>query len=115
MFVYFVYDDSVPSIDMFKQDWTQAFDIAYTNKRVKQIHFKNNKEQLFTWIEKGCFSERDREFERIVNDFSSFDITEIIYDDSVLVRERVPAQYRSDTYKNGRLLSSYTSDWDGGT
>ncbi len=115
MFVHFIYNDSIPTIDMLKQDWEYAFDIACTNKKVKQIQFRDKRENLFFWIEKGWFSDKDIEYDKMINNFTSYDLTDTIYGDSILLYDRIPAKYHSDTYKNGELVSSYVSDWSGGT
>ena len=52
--------------------------------------------------------------DKIVKDFSKFDKVEVTYGDSVRTSTIIPAQYHSDTYKNGRLESEYSSDWTQG-
>ena len=56
-------------------------------------------------------------FEEIVSQFSSFDEIDTIFSDNVAewkMQLRTPSQYHSDTYKNGKLVSAYSSDWNQG-
>lgn len=114
MFVYFVYEDSLPTIDIFKQDWESAITIASTNNKVKQIQFKNGQNELIVWLNRNQLLSWEKEYEKIIGTFPSDDITEPIYGDSVLSSYTVPAQYHIDEYINGQLKNTYVSDWNGG-
>ena len=114
MSVYFVYQDSMPTIQMFHEDWVYAVVVARSNKKVKQIQFKDSKNNLFAWLDKARFPEQEKEYQKVVESFDKSAITEKVYGDSVLVRNIVPAEYRSTTYRNGRKVSTYSSDWRGG-
>ncbi len=114
MFVYFVYIDSLPTLDVFKQDWESAINIAKANNKVKQIQFKNCQNEIFIWFNSSQYEKWEREYEKVIKDFPSKDIIEPIYGDSVLITHSVPAEYHSETYKNGKLTDTFVSDWSGG-
>ena len=114
MFVHFIYDDYQPTIKMFHSDWETAINIAIKNTKVKQIQFKDTNKATIAWIEKPQFYNWETVFHKIVNDFSSFDKTETVYGDSILRHRKYPAKYHKDTYKNGKLISQFVSDWNGG-
>jgi hypothetical protein len=117
MFVNFVVEDEKPTIDLFKSDWNNAINIASSNKSVKQIQFKNADGGLLTWIDKNNFINSSKIFEEIVSQFSSFDEIETTYSDNVSewkMKLKTPPQYHSDTYKNGKLVDTYSSDWKQG-
>ena len=112
MSVYFVYSDSLPTIGMFWEDCESAINTALVNKKVSQVQFKNIENNVIFWVQSDRFKYWRAEFEKVVKEFSKFDVVEAV-GDSILVTSRTPAKYHSDTYKNGVLLSTYTSDWDG--
>lgn len=114
MSVYFLYQDSMPNIQMFHEDWVHAVVLAKSNKKVKQIQFKDSKNNLFAWLDKAQFSEQEKEYQKLVESFDESAITEKVYGDSVLVSNVVPAEYRSTTYRNGKKVSTYSSNWRGG-
>ena len=117
MFVYFVVVDDNPTVDLFNRDWNNAINIASSNKSVKQIQFKIADGGSLVWIDKNNFSNSNKLFEDIVSQFSSFDEIETIYSDNVSewkMKLTTPPQYHSDTYKNGKLVETYSSDWNQG-
>ncbi len=113
MFVYFYYSDSIPTINLFFQDWKTSIDIANSNPNVKQLQFMDKRENLFAWLERSQFSTWEALFNKTIDGFSSLDKYDVTYD-SVYTSVRIPAEYHIDTYYNGKLESTYVSDWDGG-
>lgn len=114
LIVHFVSEEKMPTIEMFQEDCETAVDIASSNPKIIQIQFKNNQNELIAWIEKDKLSNWHKDFEDLIKGFSSFDEYDVIYGDSVLVRRTIPAKYHIDTYHNGKLESTYVSDWKGG-
>lgn len=114
MTVNFMCADETPTIEQFKSDWDKAIDIAASNPKVKQIQFKNTKNEMFVWIEKANISNSNSVYEKFVSGFAAFDEVKVVYGDSVLVTKKTPAQYHKDTYINGKLDSQFTSDWEQG-
>lgn len=114
MMVNFVCDDKELTTDLFKSDWDKAIDIALSNQKVTQVQFKNVKGEILTWIMRNDLSNSSSVFDKLVSDFSNYDEVEIIYGDSVLERNKIPAQYHKDTYLNGKLESQFSSDWNQG-
>lgn len=114
MFVHFVVNDENPTIDLFKNDWNNAVNIAASNNSVKQIQFMDSKDDIIAWINKDNYSNAYNVLDAVIKKFDSFNETENVYGDSVLVKKRIPAQYHSDTYINGKLESTYSSDWNHG-
>lgn len=112
MFVHFVVNNENPTIDLFKDDWSNAVNIAASNNSVKQIQFMDSKDEMIAWINKENLSNSKNVLEDVIIKFDSFNETENVYGDSVLVKKKTPAQYHSDTYKNGKLESTYSSDWN---
>lgn len=114
MMVNFVSDDDSLTLDLFRKDWNEAIDIATSNKKVKQIQFKNTRNEIISYIAIDNIANSNDLFNKLVEDFSNYNETETVYGDSVLVTHRTKAQYHSDTYINGKLDSQYTSDWESG-
>lgn len=45
MIVHFEYDEDPPSLEIFKNDWNSALNIASSKSTVKQIQFKDTKNE----------------------------------------------------------------------
>lgn len=114
MIVHFEYDEDPPSLEIFKNDWNSALNIASSKSTVKQIQFKDTKNETIAWMTKDNISNSNQIFEKMVDRYSTFDEVELVYGDSVWIRDKKPAQYHSDTYKDGKLISAYASDWSQG-
>lgn len=116
MNVYFVYTDSLPTIEMFSADCENAINTAISNKKVKQVHFKSPEDNMIFWVESNRFKYWKNDFEKVVREFPKYNVydTTKAQVDSVLVTSEIPAKYHEDTYENGVLTSTFTSDWDGG-
>lgn len=116
MSVYFVYSDSLPTIEMFSKDCEDAINTALSNKKVSQVHFRSPENNMIFWVSSNRFEYWRQDFENVIKEFPKYDV----YDttkanvDSVLVTKEIPAKYHEDTYENGVLTSTFTTDWDGG-
>lgn len=114
MMVSFVCDTDSPSTEQFRLDWLQAIKIATKEKKVKQVQLNDSKGGIIGWSNINSLHSLNEIFEQVISGFKDFDEYEIIYGDSVRHRLTTPAQYHSDTYRNGVIESSYSSDWTSG-
>ena len=114
MMIYFVSDTDSLTTEQFRLDWAKAIEIAASEKEVKQVQLKDNKDDIIGWANRNNLSSLNETLEKIISEFSKFDEFENIYGDSIRKTITTPAQYHSDTYKNGVKESSYTSDWNSG-
>ena len=113
MSVFFTcYDTDSLTSSLFKDDWNNAIEIALNNKKVKQIQFKNRNGDIIAWSDKKNYLSLEKELNKILYE------TVFVRTDSIIGRKTVYSddkpQYKIDTYKNGKLISTYSSDWDGG-
>jgi hypothetical protein len=114
MMVSFVSDTDSLSTEQFRLDWLQAIEIATKEKKVKQVQLKDSKGDIIGWSNINNLYSLNKILEKVIYEFKDFDEFENIYGDSVKTSITTPAQYHSDTYKNGVEESSYSSDWTSG-